>query len=227
LAEIAGGFARSVSRRGRVLRLSSVEAPHMRHLFFAATLALVPTVTNAQMVEVGATLAAGCLGNDGSFCGSGTHAMPAAHASWWFADQVEVGVRVARATLPPFRHTLSAPDPVRFEVTGRSREFVSALFVYHFRRGSAGRPFAGFGSGGFARAQRAHCEPIGCRGLLGLPPEGRQRTWMPDVILAAGASGDLPGRWVVRGGVLCHRFANDENSTIELLIGIGYRFGRR
>ena len=199
----------------------------MRHILLAAALALVPALADAQVVEVGATIAAGCLGSDGSACGTGTHPMPGAHASWWIGDRVELTGRVARVALPPFRATSVFPNTVTFEVTDRSREFLSTLIVYHFRRGKVLRPVLGLGSGGYVHSQRVRCEPIGCGGVAGIPPEGRRRTWMTDAILIAGVSGGLGTRWILRGGCLAHRFANDENSTVELFAGVGYRFGKR
>jgi hypothetical protein len=199
----------------------------VRHVILAVGLALLPAATDAQVMEVGATIAAGCLGSDGSACGNGYHTMPAAHASWWMGDRVELSARVARVALPNYRAMTVFPAVVTFEVTDRSREFVSGLFMYHFRRGKAVRPMLGFGSGGYAHSQRVRCEPTACGGIAGVPPEGQRRTWMTDVILAAGVSGNIRSRWVLRGGWLGHRFANDENSAIELFVGAGYRFGTR
>jgi hypothetical protein len=197
----------------------------VRHVVLTASLALVPALASAQVVEVGATIAAGCLGNDGSVCGTGTHPMAGAHASWWIGDRAELSARVARVALPPIRATTGFPNTVTFEVTDRSREFLSAVFVYHFRRGKAVRPMLGFGSGGYAHSERVRCEPVGCGRVAGLSPEGQRRIWLTDAILIAGVSGDLGSRLVLRGGCLSHRFANDENSTIELFVGVGYRFG--
>jgi len=199
----------------------------VRHLVLAASLVFVPGLAEAQVVEVGATIAAGCVGSDGSACGTGTHPMPGAHASWWIDDRVELGARVSRVGLPPYRGTTVFPTTVTFEVTDRSREFVSTVVAYHFRRGKAVRPAVGFGSGGYAHSQRVRCEPVGCGGVAGLPLEGHRRMWMKDVIVFAGVSGELGSGWVLRSGCVTHRFANDENSTIELLVGLGYRLGTR
>lgn len=197
----------------------------MRHVVLAASLVLFPAMTDAQVMEVGATIAAGCLGSDGSACGTGTHTMPGAHASWWIGDRVELSARVARVALPAYRATTVFPTVVTFEVTDRSREFVSALFIYHFGRGKTIRPMLGFGSGGYAHSQRVRCEPVRCGGVAGVPREGQHRVWMTDAILAAGVSGDVGSHWMLRGGFLSHRFANDENSSIELFVGVGYHFG--
>lgn len=199
----------------------------MRNVILVLCLMGSATAAAAQTVEVGGSVAAGCLGSDGSVCGGGTHPLIGAHAGWWAADRIELSARVARVGRPPFRSSTVFPTTVEFEVTDRSSEFVSAMFIYHFRAGKAVRPMLGFGSGGFARAERVTCRPAGCGGVRGLPPEGAHRRWLLDQILVAGLSGFVGDRWVWRGGWLAHRFANDENSTIETFVGMGYRFGKR
>ena len=196
----------------------------MRHLTLAFVVALIPAGVSAQVVELGGTIAAGCVGSDGSLCSS-EHPMYAAHASWWLADRVEIAGRVAHMRLTPYRGITVFPHEVTFDVTGRSRDFFSALFIYHFRRGNRVRPFVGFGSGAYGHAQRVDCSPLRCASVPGLPPEGHRREWMRDAILTTGASIHVTKRWNVRAGFLSHRFGNDENSTTEWLVGAGYRFG--
>ena len=196
----------------------------MRSVLLAAVLLGVTATARAQSLEVGGTIAAGCVGSDGSACGNGTNPAVGVHVSWWIADRFELTGRLARVPLDSFGTNTTFPSPVSISVTDRSRGFISGMFTYHFRRGKSVRPLFGFGSGGVSRAYTARCEPA-CAGVPGLPPEGRQRTWITDVILLIGLSGHVGDRWVVRGGCLSHRFANDENSVIEYFAGLGYRFG--
>lgn len=186
------------------------------------------TPAAAQVVEAGTSLSAACLGSDGSVCGNGTHPMLALHASWWAGDQVELMARVGRTRLPSRHFTQPFPLPLDVSITDRSRDFVSAMLLYHFRRGATNvRPMIGLGSGAFARAERVACSPSACETSAGLPQSGMHRHWRPDVIVAAGLSGIVAERWVWRGGVITHALANDHNSTIETFVGIGYRFGAR
>ena len=197
----------------------------MRNLVLAASLTLFSTTATAQVVEVGGSLASACLGSDGSMCGSGHRPMAAAYASLWPSEGVELTFRLSRVPLTSFGINTTFPTPVSMAVTRRSRQYISGLFTYHFRRGESIRPILGFGFGGYAQAQNVQCQSQDCSGVPGLPPEGHNRTWMTDVILLAGLSGPIGDRWTWRGGWLSHRFANDHHSTIELFAGIGYRFG--
>jgi hypothetical protein len=189
-------------------------------------LSLTPTLAAAQALGIGGSVAAGCLGSDGSVCGSGTHPLLGAYVAWWPADWTELDLRVSFIGLPSYSFQTEFPVKVRGTVADRSRTFVSAMFIHHFLPDRPVRPMLGFGSGGFARSARVACEPR-CDGTLGLPREGPSRTWMTDAILIAGLSGTISKHWDWRGGWLSHRFLNDENSTIELFVGINYRLGSR
>jgi len=184
------------------------------------------SIAAAQDVEVGGSVAAACLGSDGSACGSGTHALLGAHVSWWIDDRVEVSGRVARVARPDHHFTQSFPSALEVSITDRSRDFLSAAVIYHFRRGGRVRPMLGAGSGAFAHVERVACQPLACELSPGLPPSGAQRRWRPDVIVVAGLSGTAGKRWTWRAGWLTHSFANDHNSTIETFAGVGYRFGK-
>ena len=194
-------------------------------MLLAVGLTLVPALSDAQVVEVGATMAAGCPGGDGSWCSSGPHPMPAAHASMWINDRVEVGVRAANLPLPNVGGTLSDTGSGTFEFSERSRQFFSLVLIYHFRAGKTVRPMVGLGTGVYLRSEDLRCEPSDC-GPIGFPAEGRHRTRMRDSIGTAGLSVHVTRRWVVRGGILFHRF-DDENRTMETFAGVGYRFGAR
>jgi hypothetical protein len=199
----------------------------VRAIIFATWLSLAWAAGEAQTLEVGGSLARGCLGSDGSVCGSGARPMVAAHAAWWLTDRTDVVLRVARVGPPGYRFETVYPAVVRGMVTDRSRDFVSVLLVHHFTRATTVRPMLGVGSGWIVHRQRVACEPPGCAQVPGAPREGRHRESMVDLIVVAGLSGTVNDRWVWRGGWLSHRFANDENSTSELFVALGYRFGRR
>lgn len=180
---------------------------------------------NAQTLEVGGTVAAGCLGNDGSMCGGGTSPLFGGHASVWAANRFELSGRVARVGWEDYTYTLDGPFDI--DVTNRSRSFVSFLFVYHFMEGRAVRPMVGLGSGWYSDSQRVACRPAGCQTRLRFGPLlGSYREWDTDITFVVGLSGAVRERWVWRGGWQSHRFANDENSTQELFAGLGYRFGK-
>ena len=198
----------------------------MRIMVLAAALSLASSLCAAQVVEIGGTVSAGCVGSDGSGCGGGTHPMVSGHAAWWATDRIELTLRVSRHPLPDYDFETVYPTPVRGRVTRRAHDFVSVLFTRHFGRANAVRPMVGLGSGWYGRAQRLTCEP-GCSGGAGLPTAGDHREWMVDAIVLAGLSGVVKDRWVWRGGWLAHRFANDQNSTMEWFAGLGYRFGAR
>jgi hypothetical protein len=199
----------------------------VRAIIFATWLSLASTVGAAQTVEVGGSIARGCLGIEGSACGAGSRPMLAAHATWWLTDRTDVGLRVAQVGPPDYRFETAFPVAIRGTVTDRSRQFVSALVVHHFTRATTVRPMLGLGSGWIAHSQRVTCEPPGCDQVPGAPREGEHRDLMVDAIVLAGLSSTIKDRWVWRGGWLSHRFANEENSTSEFFVALGYRFGRR
>jgi hypothetical protein len=199
----------------------------MRPIIFATWLSLVWTAGAAQTLEVGAGVARGCLGSDGSACGSGTPPMVAAHATWWLTDRTDIGLRVAHVEPPAYRFQTVYPVVVHGTVTDRSQRFLSVLVVHHFTRATTVRPMLGVGSGWIVHSEHVACEPPGCTQVPGAPREGDHRDGMVDAIVLAGLSGTVRDRWVWRGGWLSHRFANDENSTSEFFVALGYRFGRR
>ena len=180
-------------------------------------------VASAQTVEVGGRIGIGCVGSEDSLC---TDASPlfGAHASVWATDSVELTAQFAR--VPREDLAFRAFDvPVDITVTGRKRDFVSFLFVYHFMKDRPVRPMLGLGSGWYSDASNTACQPAGCQTILrGGPLLGQYRTWDVDAIFVVGLSGDVGDRWVWRGGWQSHRFGNDENMTQQLFVGAGYRF---
>jgi hypothetical protein len=206
---------------------SGLSEVDVRAIFFATWLTLVPTIAAAQPLEAGGSIARGCLGSDGSICGSGSRPMVAGHVTWWLTDRTDLGLRVAHVGPPDYRFETVFPVVIRGAVTDRSRRFVSVLLVHHFTRATTVRPVLGLGSGWIVRSEQVACEPPGCGQAAGLPREGRHHDRMVDVIAVAGLSGTVKDRWVWRGGWLSHRFGNDENSTSEFFVALGYRLGRR
>jgi hypothetical protein len=199
----------------------------MRTSVIAACFSIVATTATAQVVELGGSVASACLGSDGSLCGNGHRAALAAHFSLWPSDSSELTVRVGRVPLQSIGFNTTFPTPISVAITDRSQGYVSGIFSYHFRRGRSVRPMVGFGWGGIASSEHVRCEPAICAETPGLQPEGDNRTWMHDVIWLAGLSGPIGARWTWRGGVLTHRFLNDENSTVEMVVGLGYRWPAR
>jgi hypothetical protein len=185
------------------------------------------TAAGAQGFEVGMSLATACLGSDGSVCGGGNHPLVAAHASWWAADRIELMARIGRTVLPSRQFTHSFPVEIDVSITDRARDYVSGLFIYHFRRGNNVRPMLGIGAGAFAFVDRVACQPVDCGSNPGLPPSGSSRRWQEDILFSAGLSGVVRDRWIWRGGVITHAFARDHHSAIETFVGVGYRFGAR
>jgi hypothetical protein len=113
-------------------------------------LGLTPTLAAAQAVGIGGSVAAGCLGSDGSVCGGGTRPLVGAHVGWWPTDWTELDLRVSFIGLPSYSFQTEFPVKVRGTVADRSRTFVSAMFIHHFLHDRPVRPMLGFGSGGFA-----------------------------------------------------------------------------
>jgi hypothetical protein len=199
----------------------------VRALIIATWLSLTGAAAAAQTFDVGGSLARGCVGSDGSACGSGAHPVLAAHAAWWLTERTDIGLRVSHMGLPDYGFETVFPVPVRGTVTDRSRRFVSLVVARHFTRATSVRPMLGFGSGWILHSRQVACEPPGCGEFPGATRAGDHRSRMVDVIVLAGLSGTVKERWVWRGGWLSHRFANDENSTSELFVALGYRLGRR
>jgi hypothetical protein len=192
---------------------------------FVISFCLVAASASAQTVELGGRLGGGCAGSEDSLC---TEASPlfGVHASVWAGDSVELGAQFARINREDL--AFRAGDvPVDITVTGRKRDFVSLLFIYHFMKNRPVRPMLGLGSGWYSDASRTACQPAGCQTILRSGPLlGQYRTWDVDAIFVVGLSGDVGERWVWRGGWQSHRFGNDENGTQQFFVGAGYRFGR-
>ena len=198
----------------------------MRILVMACSLLALGSAAVAQTLEVGGRVAAGCVGSDGSICDDGTHPLLGAHASLWVTDGVELSAGFSRLFLPDQRFAAFDAPAIEIERTDRKRDLLSFLLVYHFMRDSPVRPMLGLGSGWFSDAQRTACRPAGCETQLRPGPDlGQFRTWDVDVLFVVGLSGEVGERWIWRGGWQSHRFANDENSTQQVFVSAGYKFG--
>lgn len=195
------------------------------------TLCILTVMTanaTSQTLEAGGTVGAACIGNDGVFCdpAESRQLLFGGHVSLWLAERMELSMRVARLDRRPLRYRATQDPAVEVTIDDRSREFVSFLFIYHFLHDRPVRPSVGLGSGWFADAARVSCQPVGCEQLLPSQRFGKDRIWRVDAIWQIGLSGTVRERWVWRGGWQAHRFANDENSTEELFVSVGYRLGR-
>jgi hypothetical protein len=200
----------------------------MRLLTFLCGLFAGVGVATAQTVEVGGRVAAGCVGSEGSICGGGTSPLAGGHVSLWFTDRYEINASAAHLGRDSFAfHATSDPVPIDIEVTDRSRDLISFLFVYHFMSDRRVRPMLGIGSGWYSDAERVTCQPAGCSTQLrGGPRLGQYREWDVDAVFVVGLSSIVQERWVVRGGWQSHRFGNEENMTQQFFVAAGYRFGR-
>lgn len=179
----------------------------------------------AQTFEAGGTLAASCVGSDGSFCSDGNLFTAGPFASVWFLDALEVGGRVARLGRDDDRFDLLQ---VSGTITDRTRFMVQADAIWHFRRGEVLRPFVGFGIGGYRNQMTVSCAPPGCEPLLGRAglSAGTEREWHSDEAIVAGVSVLAMPRLRVRAGLRYHNPLRDELALSEWFVGVGYRFGR-
>jgi hypothetical protein len=193
----------------------------------------------AQVVEVGAGLGRGCVGDSSGFCGSEAGPMWAGHGSLWLDDRLEVGLRFATLPLPDFTYVTrrddrfnAASDPAvrqlaQIETFGdaRSRQILTGEAIYHFARGRPVRAFLGAGLGSRFERSTKSCVPSGCEQLLPIlgSPAGRHTYRSGNLAFVAGVSGRIREHLLVRGGVRLHNFAGEGTSTTEVFIAAGYR----
>lgn len=184
-----------------------------------------PAFAHAQSFELGATIAAACIGSDGSMCddAEGTRPLLMGQARWWASERFDLGLSIGRLGRRS-KQILLFPDGVALDVTDRSRLFISAVATYYFLPRSRVRPMVGIGTGTYSDSQSVACDPSPCDPFV-LPEQFRDsRRWRADVILMAGLAGRAGQRWMWRAGWQSHAFGNDENSTHEFFAGAGYRF---
>jgi hypothetical protein len=186
---------------------------------------VAPALSQAQSFELGATIAAACVGSDGSMCddAEGTRPLLMGQARWWASERFDLGVSIGRLSLRS-KQALLLPDDVALDVTDRSRLFISAVGTYYLLPRSRVRPMLGLGTGTYSDSQTVTCDPSPCDPLMLSEQYRDSRRWRVDVILMAGLSGRAGERWMWRAGWQSHALANDENTTHEFFAGAGYRF---
>jgi hypothetical protein len=208
-------------------------------LAIAAVMAAPAAAATAQILEIGAGLGRGCVGDSSGFCGDEAGLMWAATAGIRLDDRIELSVRLARLPLPDLTYVVRRDD--RFNVASdpavrqlpqivvadesRSRQILSGEAVYHFRRGSTVRPMLGLGLGTRIHRDQLSCRPVGCEELMPVLASGVGRTTSRagNITIVAGLSGRVHDRVQLRGGVRLHNFAGEEISTTEVFIATAYR----
>jgi hypothetical protein len=202
-----------------------------------------PVGAAAQVVEVGGGVSRGCTGDSSGFCGDDSGAMWAVHGSVWLDDRVEIGIRFATLPRPDYSYATPrddrfdlAPDPairqlprIDVRVSHRSRQILNTEVLYHFARSRPVRGFLGVGLGERTDRFEQRCAPSGCETLMPIlsSPVGRGSSRGGNLTMAAGISGRISKRLLVRGGIRLHNFAGEEQSTSEAFVATGYQFGRR
>jgi len=197
----------------------------------------------AQVVEIGAGIGRGCIGDSSGFCGDETGPMWAIHSSVWLDDTFEMGARFAVLPLPDVNYSVAhddrfsaADDPAirqlaRIDVTGRerSRRIISGEATYHFPSEHPVGFLLGLGVGVKSNRTFQSCVPTGCERLMPIlsSPVGHLASRTPNLTIIIGASGRIKRRIEMRGGIRLHNFAGEESSTTEIFFTTGYRFGHR
>ena len=195
-------------------------------LLIPVVLALNAAALAAQTFEVGGSVAASCIGSDGSLCSEGGLRTVGPAASIWLGDRVEVGARVIWFQLSDLSPTLTGPPTVDFAVTDRERTIAQGEVIWHFRRGKRVRPLLGFGVGRYWRRQVSSCSPQGCETALGPGYSfGSTKTSDSDQAIVAGLSVLLNPRVRLRGGWRYHNPFKDELAVPEFFLALGYRIG--
>ena len=79
-----------------------------------------PAFAHAQSFELGATIAAACIGSDGSMCddAEGTRPLLMGQARWWASERFDLGLSIGRLGRRS-KQILVFPDGVALDVTDR------------------------------------------------------------------------------------------------------------
>ena len=158
-------------------------------LLLPALLELGAATLAAQSFEVGGSIAASCIGSDGSICSEGNLLTAGPSASVWFADWVEVGGRVVWFELNDLSRTSRGETTIDTLIASRERRIAQGEVIWHFRREKRIRPLVGVGVGRDWRSQVATCSPPGCEAALGRGfPAGRTSDSTSDVSVVTGLS---------------------------------------
>jgi len=192
-------------------------------------LLFIPMSSNAQRLDVGASVGLGIGGH--------TKRMTGLRASVWWNDRIETGVRVAWWPVP-YPHG-SADYYVNCGDQGRStcepvqvsldrgvspRRFVAAEVLYHYRRGERLRPFVGGGYGRMYTNEDVSCAIPGCEPLFDPTfPWGRRTSNAADPIVMGGVSYAVTRHLLARGVARLH-VGGEERTTLEAAVEVGLRF---
>ena len=195
----------------------------------------------AQVVELGAGLSRGCVGDSSGFCGDEAGAMWALHGSLWVSPRWQISVRLATLPLDDTSHSTPRDDRFdlvidpalrslpRIDITSRerSRKVAGGEALYHFAGARRFGPVLGIGIGTVRTRMTLSCEPDGCEQVmhaLGERP-GPIRPRGGNLTFIAGLSGPAWARVQLAGGVRLHNFAGEEMSTAEMYLTTAIRFG--
>jgi hypothetical protein len=210
-----------------------------RLLALGALLALFAGTAQAQVLEIGAGIGRGCVGDSSGFCGDEAGPMWSASVGLMLDDRVELGVRLSGLPLPDITYVVHRDD--RFNVASdpavrglpqivvsdesRSRRVLAGEAIYHFNRGRPVRLMLGVGIGTRTDQGVLACRPAGCDQLMPVlsNPVGHFAGRTGNLTIVAGLSGRIHDRVQVRGGVRLHNFAGEETSTTEVFVTTAYR----
>jgi hypothetical protein len=189
-------------------------------------------VVQAQAVEVGGGISAGCRGSEGGLCGDERFTAAGAYTSLWVADRIELGGRVARGPLPDLRIITPRDGTFRPEAgvitvseEDRSISYLTGQAIYHFRRGHRVRPMLGLGAGVVRIARTLRCTPADCAAYLQLIAGSSDLSNHVDAVVISGVSIRATERVTVRVGWQAHNFGGEELSSVEWVAAAGWRFG--
>lgn len=198
--------------------------------------------SEAQTLELGASIGTGNSGSEGSAIQGDPRVVMALSAGVLWRDRLETTFRVASLRLGPRGYTNSyftgcgvgsaaacAPAVSQYvstEFTG-PRTYLTGMLLWHFRPQARVRPFSGVGLGTAREPLRATCEPVlrSCDELARLRLGSFVQS-QTDYLLSAGVVGSITRRLVLRGAVNFHRPGGEELSLFETSVAVGYRFGR-
>lgn len=192
------------------------------------SLLLLSAAPHAQRPELGASIGLGTGGH--------TKTMTGVHATVWWNDRIETGIRMAwwpvayphgsavyyvncgdgiPSTCAPVSIHLNSVTP---------RRFIAAEMRYHYRRGERLRPFVGAGYGRMDTSRDVSCAIPGCEPLLGPTfPWGRRTSSAPDPIIIGGVSYAITNHLLARGVTRLH-FGGEELTMLETAVELGFRF---
>jgi len=192
------------------------------------SLLLLPAASHAQRLELGASIGLGTGGH--------TKTMTGVHASVWWNDRIDTGIRMAWWP-GPYPHgsanyyvncgdespSTCAPVTVHLDSV-TPRRFIAAEVRYHYRPGERLRPFAGAGYGRRDSSRDVSCAIPGCESLLSPTfTWGRRTSSAPDPIVMGGVSYAITTHLLARGVARLH-LGGEELNMLETAVELGFRF---